>query len=720
MKHIFVLFLVFMIYSSRAQVIQVTGASISGNADAQANDFIVPAGPLGPVIFDQKTCAHGSFTGGLYGNDYASFCFAHAIEQGGPPTHKVSSAIGSRAMINGDNTSTVRIKWKNTGHNYSVTDGHFARLESTLDFGINMSVTGIPAGIPVTVYWWYDIFGGGNTSHEGVDEDNIEVVNSMLVNGVSQLNNSFNFSSPGGLPGWNEWKNRTGTFRVTSGANFNFSVSSFILLYLQMPTGPGGFGFGIDQNNGIFKGEIVFTVIPQYPPVVNNTADSNSLFLFSLDIGSDSELSDIQMNGNEFFDPGDLYPRVITPVPMPVPWKNDSIIFGYDPSPKPYAPIYPAPIGSGMSPDMVKPSYFDLDGSDLLASSILGMPFGPGFPSIPFFNDSCIYEAEYLYVSFDDDTPEFYTSVTPPSVPVTSSSPVMNAIYSDAGKKDEVMEFDFDPIPVSGSYFENDLYSEPDLHPFLFPSPAGNNNPDDDADALDMIPVSGNYTPCTQWYFSADHEAVYNHPILGPPFLLDPATIYQPSATGPEAVITALHTGLAPGTDMRDFEFAWVWDTLPASPRYGLAILFTVAPDDPLTADDETGGLDPQVIYYSFLNGSSQPFSSNRLWDPIDGLTVWKNSLNGTTAFPNPVWGTKTWTGSDNADWSDAKNWFPQGTPFDPEDVIIPAVIAGVPYPEINTNGLDCDDIFISKGAILTIGVGYTFTVMGTVTLDGP
>jgi hypothetical protein len=449
--------------------------------------------------------------------------------------------------------------------------------------------------------------------------------------------------------------------------------------------------------------------------LTNNKPDSSSLVLFSLDIGSDSELSDPQMNGNELFDPGDMYPRVGIPIPLPVPWKNDSLLFGSDPDPKPYSPINPAPVGSGLSIADVRSLYFDLDGSDLISTSLQGIQFGPGFPSIPFFSDSCVFEAEYLYLSYNDDKPELYTSVTPPSAPVTSSSPRMNAIWSDTGKKNEVVEFDFDPVPGSLPYFRDEIFSEALLHGNLAPNPAGNNNADDDGDALDIIPMSGNYTPCTQWYFSADHEASYIGN-AGLPFL-DPGAIYQATPAGPVQVVTIFHTGLLFGTDMNDFEFAWVWDTLPVPPRFGLAILFTVDEDDPMTVENESGGLNPLTIYYSFLNGTSQPFTPYQLDDNVDGLTVWRTSFNGAIAFPNPVWGTKTWTGADNENWANSLNWFPQGVPFYPEDVTIMAVS---PAPLIIVSGFDCDDLYISKGAMLIIKSGATFEAQGTVTLEGP
>lgn len=720
-KHVlFITLLALMAAQVRSQVIQVTDTAATGTVDARANDHLIPGGPLGFLIWDQEICNLGNFIPGLYGNDFATICRVHAIErdESYPHPHRVSSHATSRAMINGNNSQALRIKWKNHGANYARTDGHEALISTTLDFSVDMAVTGIPAGTPVIVYWRYDIFGAGSTEHEDLpfsEEDSIEVVNTMTVNGVSQLQNFFNFSSANGLPGWNEWKNRTGNFRTTAGSDFSFAVTSSVRLRLQIP-GKSGAGYPVDENDGIFRGEIVFSVVPLNPPVSNNVADSASLFLFSVDIGSDAEISDPQMDGNELFDPGDLYPGVIPSGPAPVAWKDDLLIFGHDPAPRPSFPFDPAPVGSGMPVDLVRSAWFDLDGSDLLAASLANLAYGPGQPSIPWFADSCIHEAEYLFVSFEDDTPEFYTSPGPPSVPVNSFSPVMGSVYSGLGERDEVMEYDLDAFPGSGTTFEYKVFSEAMLHSGLAPNPPGSNGPDDDADALDLIPVNGSTTPCTQWYISVDHEAAYNHPTIGAPFL-NPGYVYQVTPAGPVPVVTLVHTGLIAGADLRDFEFAWVWDTLPAIPRFGLALLFSVAPDDPLTSEDETGGLNPHMIYYSFLNGISHQFSADFFRDPIDGLTVWKNSLNGTQAFPNPVWGTKTWTGSANDNWAGPLNWFPQGVPFDPEDVTIPDLSPG---PVVGGTGFDCDDLFISKGAILTIKPGSGLTVQGAVVLEGP
>jgi hypothetical protein len=692
-----------------AQVISVTGATANGMSNAIANDFLVPAPPpIGDAIFDAQSCILNDFTAGLFGNDYGTICFVHAQEEGNFPfPHKVSSYIGSRAFINGNNSNAIQIKWKNTGANYASSDGYYAEIQTTLNVNVNMQVTGVPDGTPVTVYWWYDIFGGGSTAHEAAppDEDSISVVNTMTVNGVDQFNNNqFSFTSPAGVPGWNEWKNVTGAFRIDAGVDFNFGVTSNIRLFLNEPPKPGG-NFGVDQNDGIFRGSITFTVVGQYPQPVSNTEDM--LTLFSLDIGSDTELSDPQMDGNEFFDPGDLYPKSIFPLPVITPWINDSVIFQHDPDPKTIPPVNPAPVGSGLAPGSVSGSYFDMDGCDLLEFSLSGILPNPGDASIAWFSDSCIYEAEYVFVSFDDDIPEHYTDVT--SVPVNSNSPAMNTIYPGPGLQDELQEFDYDPWPVSGPSFQKDIFSEVLIHANLDPDPAGNNSLDDDIDALDMIPITaGLNTPCNQYYFSADHEATYNHPLLFPNFVLDPATIYTTSPAGPVPVIDNTHHGLPTATDIDAFEFAWVWDFDEG--RYGLAMLFSVDDDDPLTADDESGGLDSRMIYFTFMNGGYEPFSAAPQLDDIDGMVVWPTSLNGTMAFPSPIAGTKTWTGSSSDQWQDPLNWFPQGVPFDPEDVTIPNVI---PYPLIGVSGLDCRSVEVATGAQVRLQSGQIITIKG-------
>jgi hypothetical protein len=290
---------------------------------------------------------------------------------------------------------------------------------------------------------------------------------------------------------------------------------------------------------------------------------------------------------------------------------------------------------------------------------------------------------------------------------MNSHSPVLNRIYSELGKQNEISEYTYIFTPPSWSYFQGTTFSESSLHINLAPDPAVDNTLDDDIDALDMIGYAGNHTPCSVWYFSADHEATFVDP-LDPVNTLSPNSIYQLTPGGPIPVITSLHHGLLDGTDIDGFEFAWVWDT--AQSRSGLALIFSVDDDDPQTLENESGGLNPQMLYYSFLDGTSHIFSPNPLHDDIDGIAIWKHSLNGTAAFPNPVWRTKTWNGSNGNNWNNPFNWFPQGVPFFPEDVIIPAVS---PYPVINTNGLDCKNIDVLNGGFLQLLPGIIFTLKG-------
>lgn len=95
----------------------------------------------------------------------------------------------------------------------------------------------------------------------------------------------------------------------------------------------------------------------------SGVASGQQLLEFSLDIGSDCELSDPFATGNEWFDPGDVYGSThLIPGPMDG-FKDDESIFGFDPSPDPDAGTT-VPVGMGDPGDYR--FYFDLDGHDQL------------------------------------------------------------------------------------------------------------------------------------------------------------------------------------------------------------------------------------------------------------------------------------------------------------------------------------------------------------------
>ena len=91
---------------------------------------------------------------------------------------------------------------------------------------------------------------------------------------------------------------------------------------------------------------------------------------------------------------------------------------------------------------------------------------------------------------------------------------------------------------------------------------------------------------------------------------------------------------LASKPDIDAFEFVWLIDQYGG--RFGLTLLFSVDDDDPLTANDETGGLDPAMIYASYLNGSYFEFTADiPEVDDIDAIACWRSSLEGKLRNPN-------------------------------------------------------------------------------------
>jgi hypothetical protein len=117
---------------------------------------------------------------------------------------------------------------------------------------------------------------------------------------------------------------------------------------------------------------------------------------------------------------------------------------------------------------------------------------------------------------------------------------------------------------------------------------------------------------------------------------LDPGSIYMADNNGPPVLIIRqdIHLGLVdnPETDVdedadiSDFELVW----LEQQPGSGgqLALIFSVHSDDPMTADiDESGGLNPNMIYASFMTGTHFPLLEQPLDGAVNGLSNWYRSL---------------------------------------------------------------------------------------------
>lgn len=350
---------------------------------------------------------------------------------------------------------------------------------------------------------------------------------------------------------------------------------------------------------------------------------------FSVDIGSDKELSDPLADGDEGMDPGDAYSTAtasFTPPMVPCGADgilDDAVIFGYDPVPSAPDCTMPrtsvVPVGTCLP--ACYPNYFDLDAHDEIDIDLQGLIPLPGPLLTPLLRSAlpasgCIYPPEYLLVSFDDDQAAGWPVA---DVPVLVPSPLGVNSYGTTTGRDEVvglnLSFAAIPFTVTSQY---PWASEQDLHSDLAPNPDAVQADDDDVDSINMLIDEPGGIGCPFWYFSADHEA-NNFPAL------DPGSIYLVTGAGPPVQIIddVTHLGLPESTDIDAFEFAWL--PHPGAGQDALAVLFSVDEDDPLTAAVESGGRNPRMIYGSFLNGAHFalfPGSYTVNLDDIDALTI--------------------------------------------------------------------------------------------------
>ncbi len=362
---------------------------------------------------------------------------------------------------------------------------------------------------------------------------------------------------------------------------------------------------------------------------VTCTCPDNPRFEFSVDLGSDSELSDPNMDGDEVFDPGDVYLQGGVLAGPANGFKDDAMIFlGSDIAPTPFGPVAPICLPGQSIQNYVE--YFDLDGHDQLDRDITDLvpqgtaDFTPQFPS------GCIFAPEFLAISFDDDRGVGWVGC---DVPVTSLSPA-GLRHGTTPIQDEVVGLVLGggglfPVPVINQY---GIASERQFHPNMRPDPDLSEADDDDVDSLDSVL---NPDMCPFWYFTADHEGRSIDPVLGLP--LDPGSIYLVTAAGPVQVIDDVaHLGLLESTDVDAFEFTWLPDP-NFTGTFVFGIVFSVDDDDPLTPGDESGGLDPRQLYGSYLNGTNFPMLVDPLEDDVDAITAWCAQYQAAPPCPGDV-----------------------------------------------------------------------------------
>lgn len=382
----------------------------------------------------------------------------------------------------------------------------------------------------------------------------------------------------------------------------------------------------------------------EFPPGYEPPPDGPSQeLLFSIDIGSDTEVSNTLLfpTAPPVFDPGDLYRQFGPPMPLPTNGVfDDEALLGGTAAPTPFGPyapycVFPSP------PQPLPIDFLDVDGTDTLDVD-LSQFLDPRLPldeHLPRLSLATQFDPTYLLVSFDDDGAEPYWSFC--SVPFSSPSPVVSDTFGSTAERDEVVELFSDPlsrsVPDVPAMYE--ALPERGVHISLAGNPDEfNTQPDDDVDALDATWTD--YT-ARYWYYSVDHEAAGDPLAAGLPFAHVPHSVYMAdrAAPGDQRLVVdgGIHLGLRDGTDVDAFEFV-VIGPLDADSQPGLrtALLFSVDDDDPTTAADESGGLDPAAIYASFLDGRHTLYAETELGEDIDAIAAGFRSLAVDQYLPDP------------------------------------------------------------------------------------
>ncbi len=513
---------------------------------------------------------------------------------------EVSAWARGEFLLDGDNTDTLEIKWLNCANVKAFSELFNALAWGTEEFTLNFVIKGQPIGAPVTCYYEWRHFGAGLTEHEWDLEDPVFSDSYFSLDDTIQWNPNepFYFADPPDFTGWNLLE-KDSTFQTFIGDTITLVLGSYVGDTITNQVPPHAF-HNSDKAYAVQHGWIKLSLKQPADPL-------GSYMLFSNDIGADREFSDSKNPGNEFMDPGDMYR-----------WRMDNIFstnsygqfddaMAFFTDPKPYSIATGAPTCSGLPVNSLTNLYFDLDGFDALNVSLnQHVIFGPGLPSVAKFNSTCIHNSEYLWISYDDDKPEHYVD----SIPTSSFSPGLWHTYGTSPERDEIIGLHvlpYYPSPCVPYPYADESY----VSKYLDPNPDSIIQlNDDDIDALDI-----KSNACAFNYFSPDHEATYG---------LLPGSIYEVRSIGPTPSIEVIngntHLGLPVGTDINAFEFVWLYDTLEN--RYGLALLFSVDDDDPLTPVNESGALNPAMIYGSFLNGTYFEYLIDPLDEDIDAIAA--------------------------------------------------------------------------------------------------
>jgi hypothetical protein len=550
--------------------------------------------------------------------------------------------------VSGLGTGSVTIRWDAiawANHDCVSNDQHsgpcncpstyLTSAAAGILMSIDLDVLGLPAGTPVTVFYRWKQLSANMYAPEAPGDDTSSVSGgSASVGGTPLFAGGFDLV---GVKGVLAGPSVSGSLGTTAGSVV--TVASMVSLFVEIaPPARGSTNpcLEYDSESTAWGGEIVLSLLGPPPPPAPDDCPEDPELEFSVDLASASELSDLGADFNDRFDPGDVYPAggSLLPLGGADGVRDDAALFaGLDPAPD--APDGPpaasaAPVCSGLPPPAVAPGFFDLDGTDAVDFSLVGLvPAGSPLPApIPRFDTPCVHETRFLLLSYDDDGAGHYVDANPFSgtceIPILSPSPA-GATHGSAATSDEIVGAILVPTLAGASVATYPVASEARVHASLAPNPpAAAFGPfapsDDDVDALDANLGSAD---CTVWLFSVDHEATMAS--LLP--LADPGGVYELAPGGPVQVVDeAIHLGIPETADLDAFELVWVPDTLGGAGDV-LALLFSVDDDDPLTPPDESGGLDPAMLYLSDLTGFSFPLLAEPLPDDVDALTAWCRPL---------------------------------------------------------------------------------------------
>ena len=520
-------------------------------------------------------------------------------------THR-SSAQGMSfvgASLGGGN-STLFVQWRNLSSAWTRNTDHSGsgRASAINSLVIEFQITGVQPGTPVTVYSRHNTSALGWTRHESVAEDPI----SLRLGQLSVAGNSL--VPPGTNPNGHALYDIDGQMSLVAGQPYELVFSSETAARIAPRNRRSG-GICIDtfRDNAWaqFMGMIQLGFAPPETslPGSPGAAGCDFVLLFSVDIGSAAETS---MGGT--LDPGDLYPQGYSAGLRADLYRNDVDWFGgTDPFPDPADPTSGAPVATGAPVDATRDAFFNLNGAALPGFNLLLHPYGPGQSPLTRAdmlavgtNVSFVLPPSYLLISYADNVDGSFTA---PYGAAASNSTGPGGPRGTSAARDEIMQID---LGASGGGAPPSIeahFSETELDMVLAPNPDLGVSENSDVNALAAVREGPDFDGWADFlYVTAAADARFG---------LDPGTVYLWDGNpGGQLIpaITPAHLGVPVGTDLNAIEFTWL--PAPEGGESALALLFSVARDLPETVEDETGGLAPERVYASFLNGSHFEFGN--------------------------------------------------------------------------------------------------------------